>query len=163
MSEYFSDHIFDAIYSSNLKRARHTAEIIAEPHRQAVREIPALREIWMGSWEGLDWEQIGAKFSCQKDLWFAGKTKEATGGESLEEASQRTWHALNKIAQEHQKGNIVVVSHGLVIGTFICLLKEEPLLNWHDYRVSNTAFNLFLYDEKGWHIEALNQRAHLDI
>ena len=110
----------------------------------------------------LDWGQIEKKHPRQKELWFAGKTKEATGGESLEEASERIWQALNRIAQKHKKGNIIVIAHGLVIGTFICRLKGEPLLHWHKYRSSNTACNKIVYDEGKWLIEALNQTMHLD-
>ncbi len=58
LAQQLSAEPIDTVYSSDLRRARSTAEAIA-----AVRELPrclrpALREIDFGQWEGLRWEQI---------------------------------------------------------------------------------------------------------
>ena len=51
VGERFRSEPIDAVYSSDLWRARHTALAIAEPHGLPVIERRALREIDMGEWE----------------------------------------------------------------------------------------------------------------
>ena len=46
---------FDAVYSSDLRRAHETALIVGEPHGVPVVTEPGLREIDVGSWSGLTW------------------------------------------------------------------------------------------------------------
>src|ERR1700733_9416049 len=48
----------ERVYSSDLKRARSTAQAIADAHGVAVETHTALREIHFGEWEGLSWEDI---------------------------------------------------------------------------------------------------------
>ena len=53
------EHVeLDAIYSSDLSRARATAEAVAASHGLEVRLDPRLRERSFGSWEGLTREDI---------------------------------------------------------------------------------------------------------
>ena len=52
----------DAVYSSDLRRARETAEAVALPHGLDVIELPELREVDVGSWEGLTRAEAEAKF-----------------------------------------------------------------------------------------------------
>src|SRR5690349_15996562 len=53
---------FDAVYSSDLRRAHETAEILAAPHAVPIVVDPALREIDIGSWSGLTRAEIAARF-----------------------------------------------------------------------------------------------------
>src|SRR6185437_15592133 len=56
------DTPFDAVYSSDLRRAFETAEILAAPHDIPVVADPGLREIDVGSWSGLTRAEIDARF-----------------------------------------------------------------------------------------------------
>src|ERR1700760_4361850 len=53
---------FDAVFSSDLARARETAEIVAAPHGVPVVVEPQLREIDIGSWSGLTHDEIRSRF-----------------------------------------------------------------------------------------------------
>ena len=46
----------DAIYSSDLKRAYHTAEIIA--NGREIQPVPEIRELYYGDWENRTWEEM---------------------------------------------------------------------------------------------------------
>ena len=53
---------FDAVYSSDLRRAHETAEIVAAPHDVPVIADPGLREIDVGSWSGLTHAELEQRF-----------------------------------------------------------------------------------------------------
>ncbi len=88
---------FDAIYASDLARARETAEIVAERLRLPVVLDPDLREKDWGTWEGLtSMERVGVELV----------------GESTERHAQRMLRALGRIAGKHPYGRVLVVTHG---------------------------------------------------
>jgi len=87
----------DAIYASDLARARETAEILAERLRLPVVLDPDLREKDWGNWEGLT--------AVERDrVEFAG--------ESTEQHQRRMLGALERIATRHPHGRVLVVTHG---------------------------------------------------
>src|SRR5581483_2208896 len=62
LAETLRTTAFDAVYSSDLRRAHETARIVAAPHGVAVVTGPGLREIDVGSWSGLTRAEIEARF-----------------------------------------------------------------------------------------------------
>ena len=68
LSQRLSHWPIAGIYSSPLKRAARTAEIIAQPHHLSVSRLPELGEIKIGAWEGMYAREIEAKLP---DLWRA--------------------------------------------------------------------------------------------
>jgi broad specificity phosphatase PhoE len=88
----------EAIYSSDLARARETAEIVAERLGLPVALEPDLREKDWGNWEGLT--------AVERDrVEFVG--------ESTEAHQQRMLRALQQISERHPgQGRILVVTHG---------------------------------------------------
>jgi broad specificity phosphatase PhoE len=93
---------FDAVYSSDLRRAHETASIVAAPHGVPVVTDPALREIDVGSWSGLTRMQIEERFPGA----------EHHDGETREHHLARVLEAVERIARGHRGGRILVVSHG---------------------------------------------------
>jgi broad specificity phosphatase PhoE len=87
----------DAVYASDLRRALETAEIVGERLGLPVREEAALREIDVGSWQGLTREQIDGR------EW---------DGETYEEHRERVLGALQQIGERHPAGRVLVVAHG---------------------------------------------------
>jgi broad specificity phosphatase PhoE len=93
---------FDAVYSSDLRRAHETAVIVAEPHGVPVVSDPGLREIDVGSWSGLTRAEIEERFPGA----------EHHDGETREEHRERVVAAVERIARAHTGERILVVSHG---------------------------------------------------
>ena len=101
-----------AIYSSDLRRARETAAIVAEALRLPVRTDPRLREIDVGEWSGLAVDDIEARFPAGFARW---RNREGPGwdtGESYDDLGRRVVAALTAIAAEHQGERVLVVTHG---------------------------------------------------
>ncbi len=115
---------FSAVYSSDLLRARVTAEQIAAPHGLTVRLDPRLREICQGEWEGSPYAPLVAQYQRTP---FAEERMRAAGGETVREVAARVREALKDIAAAHPDQRVLVVSHGLAIATQICLARGLPL------------------------------------
>jgi len=97
LAEELDGEEFDAIYASDLARARETAEIVGERLGLPVVLDPALREKDWGTWEGLT--------PVERDrVEFVG--------ESTESHQRRTLRALERIAERHPGGLVLVVTHG---------------------------------------------------
>jgi broad specificity phosphatase PhoE len=93
---------FDAVYASDLSRARETAEIVAEPHGVPVVIDSDLREMHYGSWSGLTRSEIEERFPGA----------ERHDGETREQHLERVLASADRIARRHPGGRILVVSHG---------------------------------------------------
>src|SRR5436190_9976960 len=88
---------FDAIYSSDLARARETAEIVGAELDLPVVLDPDLREKDWGNWEGLtSTERLGIELV----------------GESTLQHTKRMLAALGRIAAKHPDDRVLVVTHG---------------------------------------------------
>jgi len=102
---------FDAIWASDLQRARQTAEIIAEAIGVGPVQIdPRLRETDVGPWEGLTHREV-------EEGWpgYLEAHRRPEGFEPYEAAAARMGDALRDIARGHRGGEVLVVSHGGVI------------------------------------------------
>jgi broad specificity phosphatase PhoE len=97
-NEELQDGALEAIYSSDLARARETAEIVGERLGLPVVLDPDLREKDWGTWEGLT--------SVERDrVEFVGETTEAH--------QERILRALRRIAERHAgDARVLVVTHG---------------------------------------------------
>jgi len=92
-----ADEELEAIYASDLARARETAEIVGERLGMAAVLDWDLREKDWGTWEGLT--------AVERDrVEFVG--------ESTEAHQERILRALRRIAEQHPGGRVLVVTHG---------------------------------------------------
>ena len=82
---------FDAVYSSDLRRAQETAEIVAGPHGVPVIVDPGLREVNVGAWSGLTRAEVERRFP----------DGERPGGETREQHAGRVLAAAERIARAH--------------------------------------------------------------
>lgn len=97
LAEELVDETLDAIYASDLARARETAEIVAKRLTLPVMLDRDLREKDWGTWEGLT---------------PAERDRVELVGESTEAHQERILRALGRIAQRHPGARILVVTHG---------------------------------------------------
>ena len=100
-----------AVYSSPLRRAFETAQILAAPHGLEPVPVDALREVHVGSWEGLTRAEIEERFPEQFARWL-NYEQGWEDGESYEEMSRRVIAALLELAAAHEGKRILAVSHG---------------------------------------------------
>jgi broad specificity phosphatase PhoE len=97
LAEQLAGQGIDAVYASDLSRARETAEIVADRIGLPVTLLVDLREKDWGTWEGLT--------SAERErVVFVGETTEAH--------RERILDALRSISERHPRGRVLVVTHG---------------------------------------------------
>ena len=106
--------VFDAVASSDLRRARHTAELLELPVGPPSLH-PGLREYDVGAWSGLQLEEIESQWPGQIDRWRRGELAATPGGEQRDAFEQRLRAALGALVDTYRGQRILVVSHGGVI------------------------------------------------
>lgn len=125
------DHIdLDAIYSSDLRRARDTAAVVADSQGLDVRIEPDLREVDVGSWSGLTRAEAEERFPEGFARWKEGYPG-WQDGETYEAMTDRVIAAVKEIAGEHLDGRVLIVSHG---GPIRAMHAEALGLDVHAYR-----------------------------
>ncbi|KAJ1564600.1 hypothetical protein HK096_007176 [Nowakowskiella sp. JEL0078] len=131
--------IFDLIVYSSMKRAKQTAEIIAEKQSAAKLlvgdEIKGLREIGWGNWEG----QKGVDLKPLLDKW---KIASAPNGESPKDCELRSVPIIYDLLINRPEKNILFVIHGRLLRLILGSILHRDLRRMNDYSHHNTSVNL---------------------
>lgn len=121
-----------AIISSDLSRARDTAEHLSEHTGVPVRTDERLRERSFGEWEGLNHHEIRAGWPKEFAWWRDGGHPEGIGAETRTAVGRRVARAAEEFAAAHARGEVVVlVAHGAAISAGIVALLGQDPENWH--------------------------------
>jgi alpha-ribazole phosphatase len=127
LADHLDGHHFDAIYASGLRRARATAEVIAERLGLALHIDPRLKEVNLGEWEGLTVPEIKARYI---EIWDARQADPEhvppPGGETVAEVGQRMCQAADDIARGWPDGQVLIVAHGMALATLLAKARHLP-------------------------------------
>lgn len=106
----------DVIYSSPLKRAWQTAEIIARELGVPLYPEPRLMEIHQGDWQGRLRAEIAAKYPELFRRWLTEPWRVTPpGGESLQQVQRRVYEAVHEILRRHRGQTVALVTHRIPI------------------------------------------------
>lgn len=112
-----------AVYSSPLRRAMMTAEILAKPRGLQVQPLQGLIDIDYGKWQGLSLKEAEADDPELYRLWLKSPDLVTfPGGEGLEQVRERVAGALETVVSRHPDQAIVLVSHKVVCKVLLCSL-----------------------------------------
>ena len=111
LAETIAGEDIDAIYTSDLRRARETAEIVAKRLGSEVVALRELREIDVGDWQGLSWPEIEQRHPEGAARWHRDGHG-WDGGETYDQLGERIVAALDAIAERHPGQRVLVVGHG---------------------------------------------------
>jgi broad specificity phosphatase PhoE len=139
LADRLVDHGIASIFSSDLSRARETAEIVDARLGLGIRLDARLREANRGRWEGRLFEDVAA---AEPEL-FAGWEKAGAdwrfpGGESLQEQLERVSACVSDVRAAGELPALVVC-HGGSIRVMLCLSDARGLDAFHDFVVPNTS------------------------
>ena len=126
--EQLEDIKFAAVYSSDLLRARQTAELITESFGMTITLEPRLREINLGDWEGMLSEDIEANYPQEMAERLRNPfCTHAPNGESPSEVTDRVLTAISEICDKYSDGAVLIVAHGVSLAVIICHSQGIPM------------------------------------
>ena len=138
------------IYCSDLRRAGESAEILGRALGLCVYQDSRLREIHLGSWEGMLFEDIQTKFSeLLKLRKLDPRTVSAPGGETVEQVQIRVMAAIRDIVERHPNETVAIVSHGLPLAILIAHDQDRPIEEVWDLIPQNST--LFAMSVESFH------------
>jgi broad specificity phosphatase PhoE len=155
----------DAVYCSDLQRARDTIEPYAEQAGMAVIPAPALREKCFGDWEGLTAMDLEKRYA---DLWHRYHVLRdiqtcVPGGESWDEVRARTVEFTRSVVEKHAGETVMLVGHGGALRPIILHALRAPLTSLTHLSVDNCGISTlnFKTPDDG-RVVTLNDCSHLE-
>jgi broad specificity phosphatase PhoE len=100
------------VYTSPLRRARETAELVSERLGVEVEPVEALREIDVGSWSGLTRDEVAERFPEAYARWLERAPRGFDGGETYAELAARVLPAVGELVERHPEATLLLVTHG---------------------------------------------------
>ncbi|BBE31492.1 phosphoglycerate mutase [Tepiditoga spiralis] len=162
LSNKLQNEKIDAIYSSKLKRAMKTADIIAEKHNLKVERYKEFNECKIELWNGYSINDVFTKFSSEFEEWANNPWTIIEGVESMGNLQKRVVEKFLKIVKKHsEEDTILIVSHGLALRTIIHWIFEMPLNKYRKIHLYNTSLTKIKYEKDTFSIEFLNDTSHL--
>ncbi len=162
LRDRLADDKIDAVYSSDLRRALVTAEVISSGHKMDIATCPELREVNYGNVEGLTFEEISRLYpEVAESLTNFSLRLRFPGGEGFEEFIERTSKFLDRLKQHTPEQTILIVSHGGPLKVLVCYLLGIDLGHWWQIRLDNASLSIMETYSQGAILSLLNDTSHL--
>ena len=151
------------IYTSPLKRATETAEIIAQRPGLDVRPVPEITECDVGQWEGKNWDTIAREDPEAYHRFHADPaTYPYLGGESYSDVLRRALPAFGQLLAQHSGETIVVVAHNIVNRAYVAHLLGLELRHAKELRQDNGCINVIQLTDGKPTLVTMNAVFHLE-
>ena len=150
----------DAIYSSDLSRAVHTAKPVADALGLSIVTDKRLRELDLGDWTDMYIAEVREKYPVEYEAYRKGAR--CLGGESLDELKDRALSAVYEIAQANEGKTVLIAAHG---GTIRAILRGLQNLSVEEAEkvpiVSNNSVTELDYANGSFEIIKISYDEHL--
>jgi 2,3-bisphosphoglycerate-dependent phosphoglycerate mutase len=152
-----------AVISSDLQRARLTAQTIAEQHAVPWVNEPRLREVSFGKWEGLTYAEIQADDPQSLAVWEKDTLSFAPpGGESLAQLAERLCPLLKRLTEQYAGQTVLIIAHGGPLQALICLALGLPVERYWQFHLAPASISRLAFYPAGVIINSLNETGHLE-
>lgn len=140
LGKQLANEALDIIVTSDLQRARATGAAIAHYHQVPVYEDAAIREIYLGAWEGMTLTELLELDPESIERWQNEPLYvRPPGGETITQLRDRVVHALEFWYAKYPDATVVWVTHGGVIRVLLCHLLNVDLNSWGPYKRENAS------------------------
>jgi broad specificity phosphatase PhoE len=161
LSKYLGDAPIGAVYSSPLKRAVKTAEIIAGPHNIGVKPSQELIDFEYGEWQGLSHDTVKDKYKTLYEEWLKEPhLVKIPKGESLDDVSKRTVSLVDWVTANHE-GTVALVSHRVIHKVIICALLGLDNSHFWNIKLDTCGITTFIYQDKRFILDKHNDTSFL--
>jgi probable phosphoglycerate mutase len=153
-----------AVYSSDLGRARQTAQPIAEFAGISVVPDEGLRERCFGRFEGMTFDEISQQWPEEAQNWRrrVPEWQPPCGGESLLQLRERVTRTVVELASRHPGEQIVMVAHGGVLDALYRVATRQDVDAPRTWELPNGAINRLLWTPQGLMLVGWSDTQHLD-
>jgi broad specificity phosphatase PhoE len=150
------------IYSSPLKRAVQTAEMIATACGAVLALEPALVEADLGAWTGLSWPEVERRWPSEYRAFHDDAERHGyLGGENLAQVRDRALPVLQRLADRHRGETVAVVSHGGVLRALLAHWIGLPLRYARRIPQDNGGFSIVEIGPSQVEVRTVNVARHL--
>lgn len=161
LAEYLSSRKIDDIYSSPLKRALKTGEVIARHHKLEVKIVPGLIDFDYGKWQGLPHQEVKDKYKELYTEWISHPDQvRILGGESLNDVRERAICVVSDAVAKY-KGTVVLVSHRVINKVLICALLGLDNSHFWNIRQNTAGITSFTYENERFILTEHNNTSYL--
>ena len=110
LHDIMSGKTVTAVYTSELKRSKETAEIVF--FEKQLEALSGFNERSFGSWEGMNADEIQAVFPTEWERWLESPFKYTpNGAEEFSLFQSRVWGVTRDLLKENENSNIAIVAH----------------------------------------------------
>lgn len=163
MAQALDDEHFDAVYASDLDRARDTARALALRAGLEVLIDPGLRERGFGVFEGLTYAEVEQRFPDAARRWHQREPGFGPDdGETLQAFRDRAVGCIAALAARHRGQQIAVVAHGGVLDALYRAATRLPLEAPRTWDIANASINRLLASDDGLVLVGWDDTCHLD-
>ncbi|MBN1188222.1 MAG: histidine phosphatase family protein [Dehalococcoidales bacterium] len=153
----------DAAFSSPLKRALHTAEIVAGPHQVAVNTLEGLMEINQGRLEGAHRSQTEKNWPDLFQHLINDPSRAVfPEGESFSQVADRTVTAFEFVQRQNPEKRVLLVAHEINIKIIIMHALGIPYTVYRRFEIRNASLSRLQFREGAFRLITLNDTAHLE-
>lgn len=146
-----------------MKRAFETAELIGS--QVGLQPVPttALREIFLGEWEGLRTDEIAERYPKLWARWVKEPDWNVVpGGESEPDFDARVSRAIDDLFGRHPHADVLVVTHGGVIQSALHRVVGKPSHGLFPFRIENASISVIEQRDGRLVISGVNDVGHLE-
>lgn len=150
IGRYLRTNSYDLIYSSDLKRALHTAQLINEQLNIPLIKNKNLRERKLGIMEGLTRDEFKIQYPHEFKRFTSDIDYVIPQGESSRQFYQRTIKSVEEIVDAHPGEKLLVITHG---GNLSCIFRKAfdiPLDRMRNFSLLNSSLNTFEITDQQW-------------
>ena len=161
LAKHLTDERIVALYSSPLKRALRTAELVVIPHHIDVTPAPESIDFDYGEWQGLSHDTVKEKYKTLYTQWLNNPhLVKVPKGENLDDVGERVTSLVDRIITKHE-GTVALVSHRVVGKVLICALLGLDNSHFWNIRLDTCGITTFVYEDKKFILEKHNDTSFL--
>jgi probable phosphoglycerate mutase len=146
LGDALAGETISAIYTSDLLRARKTAQAVADATGAALVDEPGLRERAFGSFQGRTFAEVETEHPEQARRWRQRDPDYAPdGGESLRVLRERVVDTTHRLAARHPGELVLLVTHGGVLDVLYRAATRQDIQAPRTWQLGNAAINRLLW------------------
>ncbi len=160
-SEHAAGGLIDGVVVSSLRRTHQTAAPLVGITGHRPLEVPELREVHLGDWEGSIRARVAAGDPLFAEALRVGRWDVIPGAESSEVFEARVLAGIQRVVAAHPGGRVVAVVHGGVIGQALSIATGAGVFEF-SAADNGSISEIVVVSDGAWRVRRFNDTAHLD-